>query len=248
MKIVGIQPNSLAEWPSHLSFVIFIAGCNFRCPFCYVPNLVFPEKYNNFKKIKEKEVLEQIKKRKEFIDAVCITGGEPTIHIELYNFIKEIKNKIPKIKIRLETNGSNPKLIGRLIYEKLIDSIAIDIKNSKLKYIITSGAKVNLEDISRSIKAVKSSNLDFEIRTTLIPGLHELKDIIQVGSWLFNLDSKKVELYILQQFRIDLPHEETLDPEFMKKRNFPYFELKKIKEELEKTGYFEKIKIRGKES
>lgn len=246
MKILGTKPDSMIEWPGHLSYVIFIAGCNFRCPWCYVPNLVFSEKYNNLKEISEKGVLEQIKKRSKFIDAVCLTGGEPTIHIELYNFIKEIK-KLGKIKIRLETNGSNPRLIERLIHGNLIDSIAMDIKNSKIKYIATSGAKVNLEDIDRTIKLIKNSNLDYEFRTTLVPGLHELEDIKQISNWLHE-DNKKVKLYVLQQFRIDLPKERTINPEFMKKRNFPYFELKKIKKELEKTGYFGKIKIRGKSS
>lgn len=247
MKILGTKPDSMIEWPGHLSYVIFIAGCNFRCPFCYVTNLVFSEKYNNLRGISEKDVLEQIKKRSKFIDAVCLTGGEPTIHIELYNFIKEIKNKVPKIKIRLETNGSKPRLIERLIHENLIDSIAMDIKNSKIKYIATSGAKVNLEDIGRAIKLIKNSNLDYEFRTTLVPSLHELEDIKQIANWLHE-DNKKVKLYVLQQFRIDLPKEETINPEFMKKKNFPYYELGKIKVELEKTGYFEKIKIRGKES
>lgn len=246
MKIIGTA-ESLVEWPKHLSFVIFIAGCNFRCPFCYVPSLVFPEKYNILKAISEKEIFQQVKKRAKFIDAVCITGGEPTIHIELYNFIKKFKNKIPEIKIRLETNGTNPKMIEGLIHEKLIDSIALDIKNSKIKYIATCGTKVNLEDISRTIRVVKNSNLDYEFRTTIVPGLHELGDIKQIADWLHE-DNKKIKFYVLQQFRIDLPREETIDPEFMKKRNFPYHELGKIKVALEKTGYFEKVEVRGKSS
>ncbi len=244
MKIIGTA-ESLVEWPGHLSYVVFIAGCNFRCPFCYVPSLVFPEKYNQFKAISGKEILEQLKKRAKFIDAVCLTGGEPTTHLELHNFIKEIKNKIPEIKIRLETNGSNPKLIERLINEKLIDSIALDIKNSKFKYIATSGMKVNIEDISRAVRAVKSSNLDCEFRTTLVPGLHDAGDIKQIAGWLHE-DMKKIKLYALQQFRTDLPKEETINPEFMKKKNFPLQELKKIKSEIEKTGYFEKVEVRGK--
>lgn len=249
MKILGIKESSLIEWPSRLSFVIFIAGCNFRCPFCYVPHLVLPERYNKVKEIKQEKVLQDIKERanKNFIDAVCITGGEPTIHSELFNFLEKIKEQNPKIKIRLETNGSAPKLIEKLIKNKLIDSVAMDIKNTKEKYKETCGVDINIKDIEKTIKLIKNSSLDYEFRTTLVLGLHEQEDIKKIAKWLNSIENKnkKIKLYVLQQFRSDLPSEQTIAPEFIKKGNYPIEKIKEIKKELEKTGWFEKVEVRG---
>lgn len=255
MKILGIKESSLIEWPSHLSFVIFIAGCNFRCSFCYVSHIVLPERYEKAKEIKQEKILQDIKERasKNFIDAVCITGGEPTIHSELFNFLEKIKEQNREIKIRLETNGSNPKLIEKLIKNKLIDSVAMDIKNTKEKYKETINSEINLEDIEKTIKLIKdsaiNSNLDYEFRTTLVPGLHEQEDIKKIAKWLNNIEdkNKKIKLYVLQQFRTDLPQEQTLNPKFMKKGNYPFEKIKEIKEELEKLGWFERVEVRGEE-
>lgn len=243
MKILGIKPDSLIEWPGQLSFVIFIAGCNFRCPFCYVPYLVLPEKYQQeeIKEISQEKILKQIQERAEFIDAICITGGEPTIHSELYDFIKNIK-EIVSIPIRLETNGTNPKLIEKLLQEKLIDSIALDIKNSREKYQETSCSDINLFDITKTISLIKEAEIDYEIRTTLVPGLHNKEDLLNIAEWL---KDKEIKNYVLQQFHVDLPGEQTLNPEFIKKGNYPSNELENIKNHLENLGYFEKVEVRA---
>jgi len=244
MKIVGAN-ESLIEWKGHLSFVIFIAGCNFRCPGCYVPHLVLPELYEKgkVKEIKQEEVLEKIQERKNFIDAICITGGEPTVHPELYNFLQKINNINKDLKIRLETNGSNPKLIEKLIKSKLIDSIALDIKNSKEKYQETTNTKINIKDIESTLDALKKIE-DYEIRTTLVPGMHNLENIKKIAEWL---KEKGINKLVLQQFRSDLPNEQTLNLEFLKKGNFPAEKLKVIKAQLEKSGIFKEIEVRGKE-
>ncbi len=234
MKITGIKPESMIEWPGHLSSVIFIAGCNFRCPFCFVPNLVF-EKGEN---INEKEILNNIKERKNFIDGICITGGEPTIHPQLPAFLKKIKNM--GLKIRIETNGSKPKLLKKLMKNKLIDSLALDIKNCKEKYNETSGTDVDIENIKKTIKLIKDSGLDYEFRTTLVPGLHNKDDIKKIAEW-----TGRAKLYVLQQFRSDLPEEKTLNQEYTEKTNFPIEELQNIKKQLENLGFFEKIEIRS---
>lgn len=247
MKILGIKPDSLIEWPGHLSYVIFIAGCNFQCPWCYVPHLVLPERYNKPRGISEKEVLKQIKNRENFIDAVCITGGEPTLdETELYNLLTEIKKQNPEIKIRLETNASNLEFLEKLIKQKLIDSIAVDIKNSKEKYAETCRTNINIEKINKIIQLIKNSELDYEFRTTLVPGLHDISDIKKILKWLYQ-DNKKIKLYVLQQFRVNLPREETRNPEFMKRGNYPFKKMQEIKQELEKLHYIERIEIRGEE-
>jgi len=237
MKIIGTKPESLVEWPSYLSYVIFLGDCNFCCGFCYVPHLVFSGKTS----LDEEEILRDIDRRKDFIDAVCITGGEPTVNDELYDFLKNIKKL--NLKIRIETNGSNPELIEKLIQDKLVDSIALDIKNSKEKYQETICSDINLFNISRTISLIKDSEIDYEFRTTLVPGLHTEEDILDIAEWLY--DFKKVKLYVLNQFRADLPNEETINTEFIKKGNYPEEELQKIRDKLEKLGYFEKIEVRG---
>ncbi len=247
MKILGIKPDSLIEWSNHLSFVIFIAGCNFKCPFCYVPYLVKEQYYKDMEEIEQDKVMEQIKERKDFIDAVCITGGEPTIHPELSDFLKKIKDI--GLKVRIETNGSNPKVIEKLVRDKLIDSLALDIKNSKKKYKQTINTDIDLENIEKTIKIIKNSNMDYELRTTLVPDIHTEKDIIKIAEWLYNIgntdtDKKKIKLYVLNQFKSDLPNEQTLDPEFMKKGDYPQEKLENIKNHLKSLDYFERVEVR----
>lgn len=238
MKIAGVS-ESLAEWPGHFSYVIFISGCNFNCPWCYVPHLLNPEKTNN---ISEEEILERLQERKEFIDAVCISGGEPTIHKELFNFLKKIKNL--GFKIRIESNGSNPAVLEELIKSKLIDSLALDIKTSKEKYMICG--LDNIKKIEKSIEIAKSLE-DYELRTTLVPGIHDEQEILKIADWIADNSKEKIKLYVLQQFRADLPNESTLDRGFIEKGNFPIGELKRIKNSLEKRNVFEKVLIRSKE-
>ena len=107
MKILGTQPSSLIEWSNHLTYVIFIAGCNLNCPFCYVPHLVNSQSIDNSKEIPEEKIIQDINERIGFVDAVCITGGEPTLHPELPNLLQTIKQQT-NLPIRIETNGTNP--------------------------------------------------------------------------------------------------------------------------------------------
>jgi pyruvate formate lyase activating enzyme len=143
-------------------------------------------------------------------------------------------------------------MIKKLIKEKLIDSIALDIKNSKQKYTQTARVKINLENIEKTLNLIKDSNIDYELRTTIVPGLHNKKDILDIAEWLHKIFNKKqknknnkIKLYILQQFRSDLPQENILIPEFQKKENYPIKKLKDIKKDIENTGYFKKVEIRG---
>ncbi len=234
MKILTTKPESLIEWPGHLSFVIFIGGCNFKCPFCYVPHLVNPDQ---MKGIKENEIINQINQRKQFIDAVCITGGEPTIHLELKDFLQKLKEQNQDLKIRLETNGSNPQMIRELIDNRLVDSIALDIKNSKEKYKETTNTDVNIESIEKTLDIIKT--VDYEVRMTLVPGLHSLESVKDAAKWLENKGIKKL---VLQQFKSNLPNQQTLDPKFMKKPNYLLEDMEKIKNEIEKDNFILEIR------
>ncbi len=240
MKIVGSEKNSVIEWSGKLSYVIFLEGCNLKCPFCYVPKLVLEKNIA----LNETEIIDDIKKRRDWIDAVCITGGEPCINKDLSAFLKKIKD-ISNKPIRIETNGTNPELIKKLIDNKLIDSIALDIKNCKEKYFLTCDNKIDVKNIEKTILLIKNSGLDYEFRTTLVSGLHEKKDILRLAEWIYNLGKGKIKSYCLNQFRADLPKEKTLNPNFIKKGNYSFEKINNIKKELEKLNYFEKISLRA---
>jgi len=141
----------------------------------------------------EENILEFLKSRKPYLDAVCISGGEPTIQKDLKRFIKKIKQL--GYLIKLDTNGTNPKLLKELIDEKLIDYIAMDIKNSKENYNKTTGVKCDIKSIDESINLLLEDNIDYEFRTTVIKDFHDDDDFEKIAKWI-----KGTKKYVLQQF------------------------------------------------
>jgi len=227
----GIEKITLLDFPGLVSTVVFVGGCNMRCPYCHNPDLI--NNINVLPDIKEKEVIEFLKSKKNWIDAVTITGGEPTIHPELKRFIKRVKKL--GFKVKLDTNGLNPKLLRELLSERLLDYIAMDIKASPQKYPKACGVKASISKINQSIKLIRNSGVDYEFRTTVVPGIHTKTDLVRIGKWLKG--SKK---YVLQQFRSEFP---TLDPKYMHKPTYSLEELKNFKQALE--SYFDEVEIRG---
>lgn len=150
MVIGGLQKFSLIDYPHKISAIIFTIGCNFRCPFCHNPELVNPKIYPE--KIPEKAVFEFLKNRRKKLDAVVITGGEPSLHKDLYQFISKIKSM--GFLVKLDTNGTNPHILSKLIKDNLLDYLAMDIKGSLDKYEEIAGIKVNLENIKESVKII----------------------------------------------------------------------------------------------
>lgn len=150
MIIGGLQKFSLIDYPHKISAIIFTTGCNFRCPYCHNPELVNPKLYPE--RITEEEVFNFLKNRKEKLDAVVITGGEPTLHKDLYKFISKLKSM--GFLIKLDTNGTYPNILNRLIKDNLLNYIAMDIKGSLDRYEEIVGTKVNLEKINESIKII----------------------------------------------------------------------------------------------
>jgi len=189
MQILGLQKLTLLDYPGYIASTIFTGGCNFKCPFCQNASLV------NYKEkdLGEKNILEFLKKRKLYIDAVCISGGEPTIQPDLKNFIKKVK-KLGYL-IKLDTNGTNPKLLRELINEKLIDYVAMDIKNSKEKYNQTIGLKYDIKSIEESINLLLEDKIDYEFRTTVVKNFHDCDDFKKIAKWI-----KGAKKYVLQQF------------------------------------------------
>lgn len=178
MKISGFDKLTLLNYPDKVACTIFTSGCNLRCPFCHNSGLVT----NNYNEISFDSIYEYLKKRIGILDGVCITGGEPLIHADIKDYIKKIKDLGYLVKI--DTNGCNPKLLKELIDLKLVDYIAMDIKNIYSKYDITSGVKVNIDNIKKSISIIENSGIDYEFRTTIVKEFHSTQDIKEILSYI----------------------------------------------------------------
>lgn len=230
MIISGIQKTSLIDYPGKICTILFTRGCNFSCGFCHNPELVIPEKF--LKSIPNEEILAFLSSRKKIIDAVCITGGEPTIHKDLPEFIKKIK--LMGYLIKLDTNGTNYNMLKKLIDDKLVDFVAMDIKNSLAKYKQTTTRNINLDQIKKSINIIIAQAPDYEFRTTIVPSLHEKKDIIEIGKLL--QDAKKISL---QQFR----PQKTLNPDFQNLPSTTYKTLENFSKILKR--YIKNVEVRS---
>lgn len=189
---VGMEKLSLVDYDDKVSCVLFKPGCNFACPFCHNSPLVVDAKDNI--EIHFETILSYLTKRKGAIDAVVISGGEPTLDPNLKGEIKAIKKL--GFLIKLDTNGTNPKLIEELIKEKLIDYVAMDIKNAPAKYPLTVGVKsLDFSKIEKSIKLLINSNIDYEFRTTLVNEFHDEDSIIEMGKLLSNAKKLYLQLF-----------------------------------------------------
>jgi pyruvate formate lyase activating enzyme len=201
--IGGLQKFSMLDYPGHLSAIIFTQGCNFNCQFCYNPMLVAWSITGKFKQkghspvIKEDGLFVFLKSRIGKLEAVVITGGEPTMQPDLPDFLAKIKNL--GYSIKLDTNGANPKMIKNLIDKKLIDYIAMDIKAPKDKYKKIIGKPIDFAKIKKSVKIIMESGLQYEFRTTAVPGLLDKNDIVKIAKII-----KGAGVWYLQRFKSDV--------------------------------------------
>ena len=193
MRINGFQKTTLLDFPGKVACTVFTAGCNFRCPFCHNASLVLHPKESEC--IPEEEILAQLAKRKKLLDGVCVTGGEPLLQPDLPFFLEKIKSL--GLLVKLDTNGSNPERLKALIDQKLIDAVAMDIKNCREKYALTCGAEINLAAVEQSVQLLLSSKLPYyEFRTTVVREIHTKEDLEQIAKWI---DGAKH--YFLQGFQ-----------------------------------------------
>ena len=208
MKIGGLQKFSLIDFPGRFSAIVFAQGCNFRCPFCHNPELVLPEKFGPC--IPEKEVFDFLKKRVGQLEGVVITGGEPTIQPNLESFIREIKEL--GFAVKLDTNGSNPQVLERLL--SWLDYVAMDIKGPPKKYPKISGAQVGIAAVRRSVGLIMSSDLDYEFRTTFVKPLLEVEDFQEIGLLVSGAKRFALQKFVLSKhIRPDFPFEAPSDIE-----------------------------------
>ena len=212
MIIGGLQKITLIDYPGKIATTVFLANCNFRCPWCYSGELVLPEKIKKQPKILKKDFFSFLKTRTGLLEGVVVCGGEPTVNKDLPEFVQEIKKL--GYSVKLDTNGSNPKMLKNLIDKKLIDYIAMDVKAPKEKYEKVIGRKVNVRDIEKSVSILlalpgqfEEKEAGYEFRTTMVPGLVEKKDVLKIARWLSG-----AEKYYLQNFR----PEKNIDSKFEK--------------------------------
>ncbi len=199
MLIGGLEKLTLIDYPNEIAAIVFTQGCNFRCGFCYNPMLVLPSKDGNKKGhslLPEDDLFNFLKNRKGKLDGVVITGGEPTLHKDLPEFTRKIRDL--GFKVKLDTNGTNPKMLAALLEEGLIDYIAMDIKAPLEKYKATTKFKGDLADIEKSVKIIMNGNLPYEFRTTVVPALLDKNDIEKMGEMI-----KGARLWYLQRFKPD---------------------------------------------
>lgn len=192
MKIVGLQKLSMVDYDGHIATTIFTSGCNFACPFCHNSSLVTNISQNE--EIDINDIFAHLKKRKGIIDAVVISGGEPTLQPDLIDFIRSLKEY--NVFIKLDTNGTKPKVIKNLIENNLIDYIAMDIKNSPEKYITTTGRDVDIDAIKTSIEYIIKSNIDHEFRTTLVEEFHNTSDIVDMSKMLIGAKKWRLQKFV----------------------------------------------------
>jgi pyruvate formate lyase activating enzyme len=230
MEIGGFLKNTLIDYPGKLAATIFTIGCNFECPFCYSTELVLPKKIKDQPRISVGEIMNFLKRRQGLIEGVVICGGEPTIYGEkLIDFVKSIKQL--GFDVKVDTNGFLPDVLEKLL--KQVDYIAMDIKAPKDRYKEFCGKDIDVSKIGRSINILKKSNIGYEFRTTVAPGLKK-DDILKIADWISG--SKK---YFLQEFNFQ---KDIIDPKITLKPALSQMELKKITEEIK--GKFNVCKVR----
>lgn len=214
MKIGGIQKCSLIDYPGKISVILFTSGCNFHCPYCHNPELV----NETAALIPEEEIYAFLLRRKNILDAVTITGGEPTIHTDLVSFIRKIKNI--GFLVKLDTNGTNPSVVKQLLRENLIDYIAMDVKAPLATYTRTVARPVNVASLMESIRLLIDGKIPYEFRTTVIKSLLSVDDIREIGK-----EIKGAKTHYLQKF---IPTK-TLNPAFLRKTTYSDTEFEEMR-------------------
>lgn len=194
MRIGGFQKTSLLDYPDRISAIVWTSGCSFRCPFCYNKKLAL----GTAELFPQDEILSYLTKRKNLLEGVVISGGEPLLQDDIADFIKKIKSL--GFLVKIDTNGDFPEKLDELLEQQIVDYVAMDIKAPMKKYNEISGVEVDLSKIEASINLIKTKAPAYEFRTTFVPNLLTKKDIVKIAEWL-----KSAEVYFLQQFKVIKP-------------------------------------------
>jgi len=194
LEIKGFIETSFLDWDGKVVSTLYVAGCNFRCPFCHNAGLI--EKPHEYETIPLKKIEGFLLERKDFLDGICLTGGEPCLHKKrgLFEFLQRVKDL--GFQVKFDSNGLDPECLHRLIGQNLVDYIAMDIKGPlDERYDKLSGVKTDLSKVKQSIKLIMESELDYEFRTTVVPTLLSPEDVVDIAKEL-----KGARKFVLQQF------------------------------------------------
>lgn len=237
VQILRIQEIDIKDFPKRVACKIFLSGCNFRCPFCYVPQFVLGEKIYFQEKIPKEDFFSFLQKKKNELQGVVICGGEPLVNEDLEEFCQGIKNL--GFFIKINTNGSNPSLLKKLIEKNFLDYVSLDIKAPREKYGEAIGyfnpflTEKVVSAIEESLEILKKSKIEFECKTTFVPGILGREDIFKIARWI----SKFCQKYVLRNFR----PQNTLDKEFEKFLSYSIELLYEIKEKI--SPFFKEVEI-----
>lgn len=228
MKIAGFQHLSLIDYPDHVAAVIFTQGCNFRCPYCHNPDLVGVKQKTM---IREEKVLSYLSERRWKVEGLVITGGEPTLQGDLRLFMKKVKDL--GVKVKLDSNGSNPKLLEKLIEEELVDYIAMDVKAPLTRYKELVKYHGHLRNLQQSQKLLLEGRVPYEFRTTVVKGDLTCEDFRQIGK-----EIKGAELYTYQFFRPQV----TQDPTYAEREPMSEIEAGEVAKIMEQ--FVQRVEMR----
>ncbi len=212
MQFGGIQKNSFIDFPGRIACILFVSGCNFTCPYCHNPDLARGRLINP---LPEKEAYRFLEDRRGFLEGVVISGGEPTLIPEIFRICRTIKSL--GFPIKLDTNGSRPEILDRLLREKLIDYVAMDVKTDPENYAPPLAPEETGPKVLASIERLKEGQVPYEFRTTCVAPFISPSIMIRIGYWL-----KGAQRYILQPFRPDT----VLMPGFFKDASTSICDLK----------------------
>jgi len=205
MKLAGFQGTTLIDYPGRVAATLFSVGCNFRCPFCHNAELVLPERERGLSLFEPDDVLEALSRRAGFLDGVVLSGGEPTLQEDLEAFAARLKEL--GLLVKLDTNGSRPERVSALLDRGLLDAVAIDVKAPPDRYSEFAGPDAAPDAVGETITLLKSSSVEYELRTTVAPGLAS-DDIVRIVEWI-----TPAATYFLQGFRVpDEGEKGLLDP------------------------------------
>lgn len=219
MRIAGFQPLSLLDYPGAVCAVVFTQGCPLRCVYCHNPELIPIRRPDAAREIAEADVLRRLERRRTFLDGVCVTGGEPTIHPDLPSFLSRLKAL--GLKVKLDTNGTHPRMVERVIREGRVDFIAMDLKHVWSRYAGIAGKSqpAIVANCRETAELIRSSGLPHEFRTTVYPEQHAEDDLVAIAESLGAGDA-----YALQAIRYaktlvpDLPRTRVMDLEAVAER------------------------------
>ncbi|MFA5742891.1 MAG: anaerobic ribonucleoside-triphosphate reductase activating protein [Candidatus Paceibacterota bacterium] len=231
MQIGGLQKLTLIDFPGKIACTVFLAGCNFYCPWCHSRELVLPKEIKRLSKITEKDFLDFLEERRGLLEGVAICGGEPTLNKDLPVLCQKIKTL--GFSVKLDTNGSNPAMLSELIGSGLVDYVAMDVKLPFERYVEVCNTQDEAFNVQQSINILKMEKVDYEFRTTIVSSVHSREDILKIARWI-----SPAKRYYLQNFR----PEKTIDPEFEKVTPYPIEFLTEVRQII--APFFEVCQVR----